>query len=64
MSEVKLKLTKINIAQNYERTIAWYEFYSVESACSWFNQLTTDWWLIYVAKSANHWIMKSVCFSS
>ncbi len=53
MSEVKLKLTKINIAQNHERMIAWYEFYSVELACSWFNQLMTDWWLIYVAKSAN-----------
>ncbi len=64
MSEVKLKLTKINIAQNHERTIAWYEFYSVESACSWFNQLTIDWWLIYVAKLTNHWIMKSVCSSS
>ncbi len=64
MSEVKLKLTKINIAQNHEHTIAWYKFYFVESACSWFNQLTTDWWLIYVAKSANCWIMKSVCSSS
>ncbi len=64
MSEVKLKLTKINIAQNHEHTIAWYKFYFVESACNWFNQLTTDWWLIYVAKSANCWIMKSVCSSS
>ena len=46
MSKVKLKLTKINIMQNHEHTIAWYEFCSVESACSWSNQLTTDWWLL------------------
>ncbi len=64
MSEVKLKLTKINIMQNHECMITWYKFYFVESACSWFNQLTTDWWLIYVAKSVNHWIMKNVCSSS